>query len=259
MKNNITAIVLTKDEEKNIENCLNSLSWCSEILIIDDYSADRTITVINGIKKKEQFRNTPIKIFRRNLENDFSAQRNYGASKSIYDWLLFIDADEIVTPYLKNEIKAKLNNNAFNHKGYFIKRRDFFLGRELKYGETANVKLLRLARKNAGKWKGNVHEIWHIDGTRETLVYPLYHHPHENISGFLTKINRYSSLVAQHWIKEGRNINFWEIILYPKMKFINNYVLRLGFLDDVPGFIMAAMMSFHSFLVRGKVILAQNK
>ncbi|MBM3284233.1 glycosyltransferase family 2 protein, partial [Candidatus Gottesmanbacteria bacterium] len=204
---------------------------------------------------------------RRHLEGDFASQRNYGLSKAKGDWVLFVDADEIVSKELASEIKYRLFRlgKSFSGQakslsnqvtGFYLKRLDYFLGQWLRYGETGSIRLIRLARREAGTWKGRVHEHWGIEGKVGQLNNPLLHYSHKNISLFLKKINRYTDIVAQYWKEQGREITFWQILLYPLGKFIHNYLVRRGFLDGVPGLIMALMMSFHSFLTRGKLWLS---
>lgn len=251
----ISAIILTKNEEGNIERCLQSLLWCDEIIVIDDYSEDSTVRLISQINKKA-------KIYQRHLDGDFAAQRNFGFAKAASEWVLFVDADEEISKDLAFEIQSQISNlksqnqnlklktNQIN--GYYLKRRDWFGGKWLKYGETANVKLLRLGRKDRGQWEGKVHEVWGISGAIEELNNPILHYPHQIVSEFLKEVNWYTNLVAQYWREQGRRMGFWEIMVYPLGKFVQNYVLRLGFLDGTAGFITAVFMSFHSFAARSK-------
>lgn len=255
----ITAIILTRNEEEDIEACINSLLWCDEIIIVDDYSEDRTLKIIQNYNSK-------FKIIKNHLNDNYSEQRNFGLKKATGDWILFIDSDEIVSNELQHEIitktqyYAKAQNGDYDDvKGFYIKRKDYFLGRFLHHGETGNIKLLRLAKKNSGTWSGTVHETWTIKGRTEILQNPILHYPHHSISSFLSRINYYTDILAHAWQREGRKIHFWSIVLYPKGKFIQNYIFRLGFLDGIPGLIMAIMMSFHSFSARSKLWLLQNK
>ena len=254
----ISAVVLTKNEEENIESCLKSLDWCDEIIIVDDYSKDNTLVRIKGLGFRVKGKEGKIKIFKRHLNGDFGAQRNFGLEKAKGEWVLFIDADEGVSEGLQDEILKQvqddLNTSVRDQiKGYLIKRKDFFLGKWLNYGETSTVRLIRLAKKGGGNWVGKVHEEWKIEGKIIELNEPILHYPHPTNSSFLEKINKYTDIVAQYWLEQGRLISNWEIIFYPAGKFLQNYILRLGFLDGIPGLIMAAMMSFHSFLARGKL------
>lgn len=246
----ITAIILTKNEEKNIKDCLKSLSWCDEKIVIDDKSEDRTLEIAQKLGTKA---------YSHRLIN-FSDQRNFGLEKAKNDWILFIDADERIPQALWYEIMQYVNEPIENFNGFFLKRIDVIWGKELKHGESGTLKLLRLGKKGNGKWKGIVHEKWNISGKTETLNNPLYHYPHATVGDFLQKINKYTDLRAKELYEQGIRTNWFLILLYPKTKFILNYFIRLGFLDGLPGLITAIMMSFHSFLVRGKLwLLWQNK
>lgn len=238
----ISALILTKNEEKNIKRCLNSLVWCDEIIIIDDFSTDRT----DQVAKK-----SGAKVYKRHLGDDFAAQRNFGLSKAKNEWIFFIDADEIVTSALRDEIKEKIKESDID--GFYLKREDYFFGRVLHYGEAGNVKLLRLAQKNSGVWKRKVHEVWKVKGKISELNNPIIHYSHLTISDFISDINKYSTIHASENKRERKKYNFLFIIFHPIGKFFVNYFLKLGFLDGKQGFIMALMMSFHSFLSWSKL------
>ncbi|OGF99758.1 hypothetical protein A2153_04530 [Candidatus Gottesmanbacteria bacterium RBG_16_38_7b] len=252
----LSTVILTRNEEDNIKRCLESVIWGDEIIVIDDNSSDKTLAIVRTFHQK----NKKIKIFTRSLKGDYAAQRNFGLFKAKNKWVFFIDADEIISAQLKKEIIETLaSQNKENINGYYLKRTDYFLGRRLKCGETADIRLIRLIKKGFGSWQGRVHEVYRSTGKLGRLQNPLHHYPHKNISSFLTKINSYSDIVAQYWIEQGRSSSYWQIIAYPLIKFINNYFIKMGFLDGVPGLIMAVMMSFHSFLVRSKVYLKKKK
>lgn len=242
----ISAVVLTKNEENNIIDCLESLEWCDEIIVVDDFSQDRTVEIISNLKNKK------ITVFRRALNKDYSKQRNFGLSKAKYEWVLFVDADERASEYLRDEI-LKATSGRNNYDGYFIKRKDFMWGKELRYGETINIKLLRLARKGKGEWYGRVHERWEVKETLGQLDAFLMHYPHQTISEFLREINFYTDIRARELFDNGTKASWFSILLYPKTKFFFNYFLKLGFLDGIQGLIIAILMSFHSFLVRAKL------
>lgn len=255
----ISAIVLTKNEEKNIERCISSLSWCDEIVIIDDYSTDKTLEIIKNLKLRNKNDSEKIKIYQNNLDDDFAVQRNFGLEKVTGDWILFVDADEEVSDELASEIKLITKNSKLQVKGFFIRRKDYFGGKWLRYGEVGNIKFMRFAQKNAGKWEGRVHEEWKVPGEVKELNSPILHYPHQTITDFLLDINRYTDIVVQCWKEKGTKMGFWEIILYPMGKFLQNYIVKQGFLDGTAGFIMAIFMSFHSFLARSKYWLTNNK
>jgi len=240
----ISAIVLTKNEENNIKSCLNGLKFCDEVIVVDDNSTDDTLK----IAKKEGSR-----VYKRNLNNDFSGQRNYALSLASYDWILFVDADEIVSPELAKEISTRLKKNG-NVNGFYFKRRDIFLGKELKYGETGFLRIIRLAKRGSGEWKSSVDELWDVKGNIETFKNPLLHNSHPDLTQFLNTINERSTLNARRFYQEGVRISLKEW-LKPFFKFIDNFIFKLGFLDGTAGFVFAILMSLHSFLVRGKLYL----
>ncbi len=245
----ISAVVLTRNEEKNIVDCLESLSWCDEIIVVDDSSEDRTLEVAKKMDAK---------VFTRSFDNDFSAQRNFGLKKANGDWVLFVDADERISKALALEISNLVRSTSSGqisnkYNGFYIKRRDFMWGKELKYGETGNIWLLRLARKDAGRWVGKVHEEWKIKGKVGRLKNEIIHYPHQSITEFLKEINFYTDIRAKELFDKGVSPNSISILFYPVAKSLSNYFLKLGFLDGLQGLVFAIMMSFHSFLVRGKL------
>ncbi len=238
----ISAVILTHNNGNSIEKTLFGLTWCDELVVIDDGSTDNTIEKVKRI--------TP-HIYKRSVNGDFASQRNFGLSKSTSDWVLFIDSDEVVSPDLRHEIEMAIGRKEF--AGYFLKRDDLMFGQKLAHGETGSVRLVRLGKKDAGNWKRPVHEVWDIKGPVGFINAPLQHFPHPNISQFLDEINYYSTLNAKYFFDQGVHTNRLQIVGYPTAKLFVNYILRAGFLDGMPGAIMALMMSFHSFLTRAKL------
>ena len=159
---------------------------------------------------------------------------------------------------MQNEIEENLSDDTI-FAGFLIPRVDFLWGKKLKYGETGNIKLLRLFDKRKGELKGKVHESWVTENAVGRLVNAIYHYPHPTISEFLREINFYTDLRAEELYSQGKKTNAFFIILYPTGKFILNYFIKLGILDGVEGLIHATLMSFHSFLVRGKLFTLWQK
>ena len=250
----ISVVILTKNEEKNIIDCLETVSWADEIVIVDDNSSDRTLEVIKNLENKK------IKTYKNDLNGDFSNQRNFGLSKTTKKWVLFIDADERVSGELHEEINTIIINSKGQEKdGYFIKRKDFMWDKMLKHGETGNISLLRLAKRDAGIWMGKVHEVWQVNGKTGELDNYLLHYPHQSMDEFLREINFYSTIRAYELYENKTKVNPLDALTYPLGKFVLNYFLKLGFLDGMGGLIFSLMMSFHSFLVRSKLWLLWQK
>ena len=247
----ISAVILAKNEEKNIADCIKGLRWCDEILIVDDKSTDKTVDVA----KKNGAR-----VIMHSLENDFSRQRNYGLLEAKEQWVFFVDADERISESLAFEITNRIKESPIkNYDGFFIRRIDNMWGKKLLHGETGNIKLVRLVKKDSGKWEGQVHEIWKTKKTLGELKNPIFHYPHQTVNEFLKELNFYTDIRAKELYKKGIRVHWWFVIMYPKAKFFFNYILKMGFLDGIPGFVFAILMSFHSFLVRGKLWMLWQK
>jgi glycosyltransferase involved in cell wall biosynthesis len=244
----ISSIVLAHNNRSSIERTLKSLCWCDEMIVVDDYSEDDTTTLATKCGAV---------VIKRHLNQDFAAQRNFGIEHAKGEWILFVDSDEVVSPALAKEIEATIRSSECD--GFFLKRQDVLFRKKLQFGETANVRLLRLAKKEVGKWERPVHEVWNITGKTDTLLHPLEHYPHPTMTEFIADINHYSTVNAKLMYEEGKRVSWFDIVCYPKGKFIQNYVIRQGFRDGMPGAILAFMMSFHSFLTRGKLYAMQQK
>lgn len=244
--NKLSAVVLAKNEESNIGKCLESLSWCDEILVIDDFSTDNTSKIA---------RKHGTKVIKHNLSNNFAQQRNFGLSKTSNEWILFVDADEVVSDELRDNIKKKLQNP--DQYGYFLERKNYYYNKQLGYGEWGKTKLIRLGRKSAGRWTRAVHEHWDISKAGK-IDGMLIHNSPQSTADFLTKIERYSGIHAIENSKEDKSANFYKVIVFPIGKFLKNYLIDKGYKDGIQGFIMSTMMSFHSFLSWGQLWLQRR-
>jgi len=257
MKTKISAVILTKNEGKNIERCLKSVMFCDEVIVVDDDSTDNTLEIVHKVHKvyKVYKVHKVCKVFRRKVNGDFAGQRNFGLEKTSGEWVLFLDADEEVT----DNLKLKIKNLKFYKDAYYIPRRDFFWGKEIKHGELRQIRLkglIRLVKKNSGQWQRKVHEEFRVKNEKfkiGKLDGFINHYPHPSLKEFIKDINYYSTLRAKELYISGKKTNFLEVILFAFGKFIYNYFFKFGFLDGVEGFFYSFLMSFHSFLVRAKL------
>lgn len=243
-KLNLSALILAKNEEKNIQRAIRSLSFAREIIVINDNSSDRTAE----LAKKEG-----TKVINHQLA-DFSSSRTYGEQMASQDWILHIDADEEISPELVLSIEQTLEHP--DSTTYRFKRRDYFWDKPVVNGElkkAAERGIVRLYKKGAGKWKGEVHEEYETQGESPTLNGYLNHYPHQTIAEFISTVNTYSTKRAQELLKQGKKTNAAEVIFYPFSKFILTYFMYRGYADGAAGFVYSFMMSFHSFLVRAKL------
>ncbi len=186
------------------------------------------------------------------LISDFALARNQALKKAQGDWVLFVDDDEVVTPELATEIKKTIVAPSAPD-GFRLRRQDILFGHSLRFGETGNFCEIRLAKKGAGEWRRPVHEHWQIDGVVGQLRNPLLHIAKTSVNSFVEKINFYTDLDAREFLHSGQEFSYFELLAKPLAKFFLNYFLRLGFLDGLPGFVMAYMMSLNSLTVRVKM------
>ena len=246
----LTTIVLVKNEEVNLPRCLKSVESISdEIIVIDDQSEDRSKEIAKKYKAK---------VYLRNLDNDFSSQRNFGLEKAEGDWILFIDADEELTRDLSSEIEQAVKGKEFS--AYYLPRQDIFNHQKLKGGEFGRIKIVRLAKKEVGQWERKVDEIWQIKPEIKIgeLKGKLLHYSHQDLTQFLTSINERSTLNARYLYEQG--VKESSLALFkPLGKFFQNFFFKQGYLDGTTGFVLAVLMSLHSFLVRGKLYLLWEK
>jgi glycosyltransferase involved in cell wall biosynthesis len=246
----LSAVVLTRNEEDNIKDCILSLSFCDEIVVIDDNSKDATVRIARAHGAK---------VYKRSLHSDFAQQRNYGLKKAKGRWVLFVDADEKVSRELANEITQCVNDPILPFSGFYISRIDEIWGKRLIHGECGTISLLRLVEKGSGKWRRPVHELYDTQDKTYHLKNPLMHYPHKTLFEFIADVDSMSTIHAKANRDEKKQSNIFKIIFWPPSKFIYNYILKLGFLDGTQGFMVAAVMSFHSYLAWSKLWLTQRK
>ncbi len=242
----LSTVILAKNEQTNIIRAIESVEFSDEIIVVDDFSTDKT---------SDYAKEMGAVVYKRKLNNNFSGQRNFGLQKSRGDWILFLDADEFLTEELQAEIK-KLIKSQSKYSIYHIKRRDFMWGKELEHGEIKTVRkkgLIRLVKKGSGKWTSPVHEVFVTTLAAGRLNNFISHYPHPTVKEFLEKINFYSTLRAKELLRLKKSVSLLEIITFPAGKFLLNYFIKLGLLDGPVGFLYAFMMSLHSFLVRAKL------
>lgn len=233
MKLSIAVIASTDTFPKQF---LDSLDFADEIIFIID-STEK--------KSKKQGKKS---FYYRPLNNDFSGQRNFALEKTKGDWVLFVDDDEYVGRELRNELLTAIENEKFD--GFLLHRVDTVYHYPLRHGETSNIKLLRLARRNAGKFRRPVHEYWQVKGKIGNLYSPLYHIKDHFVSGFISRMDQYGKIDSQILNKENKPFTWWRLFFNPVIKFKLNYYLKLGFLDGLPGLFLAYLMSVQSLSVR---------
>ncbi len=229
----ISAIIITLNEEKNIERCLRSLDFVDEIILLDSHSTDKT---------KEIAKKFTAKISQVDWAG-FGKTKELARQKASGNWVFSIDADEEVSTKLKEEILQAVQNNFYS--GYFILRKSNFLGKWINHSGWYPDFVLRLFQKETGKFDDSlVHEQVRVKGEIGYLNYPLRHYTYPNLELYFKKLKRYTALSAQQLYQRNGRAYPWDLIFRPPATFIKMYLLKLGFLDGWQGLILAILSGY---------------
>ena len=239
----ISAIILTKNSAKLIDDCLASISWVDEIILVDSDSTDSTA------EKGEKYDN--LKVVQK--QGNFSEKRNYGAQKASGEWLFYIDTDERVTPLLKDEIQEVIRDPFF--EAYAIPRKNILLGHEMKHGGWWPDYVLRLIKKDTlDKWEGALHEQPKIKGEIGKLVNPLVHITHRSLSEMIEKTNDWSGVEAKLLYKSNHpEVVWWRFISVALREFWYRGIKKMGFLDGTVGIIEIIYQMYSRMITYAKL------
>lgn len=250
----ISAVVITGNEENVIGECLKSLAWCDEIIVVDDFSTDGTLKRISNFELRIKNKNK-LKIFQRKLNGDFAGQRNFAGTKASGDWLLYVDADEAATADLSQEIISAIKNDGFS--AYEIPRLNYYLGLLWPKKE----KIIRLMKKTHLRgWRGKVHETAEVWGTIGLIKNALIHHTHRNLSDMVDKTNKWSEteadlrLMADHPV-----VGPWRLMRVMVSAFVDSYLRDEGWKAGTTGMIESIYQAFSMFITYAKLWERQNK
>ncbi|TGN03089.1 glycosyltransferase family 2 protein [Leptospira dzoumogneensis] len=240
----ISACIITLNEEDNIERCLSSLDFVNEIIVLDSGSKDKTESIA---KKKGA------KVVLRKFD-DYVSQKNHVISLAENPWILTLDADEELSPGLKEEIKSLFKNGEPEEDGFIIPRLTMYMGKWIRHGGWYPNYRARLFLKSKGKFVGGkVHEAVELSGKRKKLKHPVFHYSYENLFDHVSFINRYSELAATEKFGKGKRSGLFLALLEAGYKSFWMYFVRLGFLDGRRGLILAIMGFYYNFLKYTKV------
>jgi glycosyltransferase involved in cell wall biosynthesis len=245
----LSAVVITRNEEANIERCLKSLAFCDDIVVVDSCSTDNTVEIARKFTSNVVTRPW----------SGYAEQKNYANSLAKHDWILSIDADEEVSPELQNEIKQLLNSSPELH-AYHMPRKTIHFGQWIRYGGWYPNRLVRLFRKSKGTWSDKeLHEAWVTEGNAGSLTSDLIHYSFDGISDQVERNNHYSTLGAVKLRREGRNFSTLRLLTKSASKFFETYFLKFGFLDGYPGFIISVSAAYSVFLKWAKLWELENE
>ena len=243
----LSAIVITRNEAANIADCLDSVAFCDERIVVDCGSSDDTVAIArrNGARVVEH------------AWQGFGAQKSYALSLATGDWVLSIDADERVTPRLAGAIEAAVDGDA---DGYEVPRLSSFCGRQMRHSGWYPDHVLRLFRRGTARFTdAPVHERVVSAGKVARLAEPLIHHPVARLEDALSRMDRYSTAGAEELVGSGRRVSFWSGIGHGLGAFLRTYLLRGGFRDGAEGFLLAVANAEGSYYRYMKAWLAARR
>ncbi len=220
----ISLAVITRNEEVKLRECLDSVPFADEVVVVDSGSTDRTCEIAAAAGAV---------VYSRPFE-DFSSQKNFAMEKTRGEWVLLLDADERLSPGLQSEIQKTIANpRALD--GYFLRRDNYLFGGRMRFGANASDWQLRLIRSKKGRFEGVVHERIVLEGKASRLQKPLMHYSTRTLAEYKTKFALFCPLDAERLWKEGKKPTFYHLLIKPLLEFVYFYFVKFGFLDGSRG------------------------
>jgi glycosyltransferase involved in cell wall biosynthesis len=240
----LSVVVVTLNEEERIRECLESVVWADEIIVVDAESQDKTAAIARELTDHVIVRPWP----------GFPAQKNFGLAQATSDWVLSLDADETVSPELRTEITTILTAGG-TADGYMVSRHNIFWGRWVRHGGLYPDWQVRLFRRGRGRFVDRaVHEAITVDGTVARLRGHLEHRSYRDVADFLARADRYTSLAAEEAMAAGRPSRpLMDLVARPAGRFLSMYVARGGFLDGWRGFLLATLYAYYVLMRSAKI------
>ena len=239
----LSVVLITKNEELNLDDCLHSVDFADEIVIVDSGSTDKTPFIAKRHGAKFSVREF----------DNFSAQKNHAIEIASGDWILLLDADERVSSSLKSEI-LHATRTLGEVQGYWIPRLNFFFGSPMRYGAGYHDRQLRLIQKGKGVFTGLVHERIELQGSAKMFNNFLEHYSSKDLNDYWKRFNLYTQLEAEQMVKKGKKPHLGHLLIKPFLEFLYFYFIKLGFLDGWRGFQYQSLSSYYSFTRYSKAL-----
>jgi glycosyltransferase involved in cell wall biosynthesis len=241
-------VLAIRNEEKNIRECLEHLEWADEVIVVDDMSTDNSVKICREYTQK---------IISHDCKDSISDNRNLGIKESSGDWILQLDADEVITPELAQEMRQAVNDARYI--AYRIPRKNYFLGKWIRgcgWYPDANI---RLFKKGAAWWPPEIHDVLHIREEEKVgnLKNAMIHYSYRSLQQYFEKFNRYTTRLAQEEYEKGHRVNsvnfFLCFILKPLYWVLRKYFLQAGFRDGFWGFFISCSSGLVIFFTHAKL------
>lgn len=242
----ITVLIPTYNEERLIARAITCAKFANEVLVIDSHSTDRTVEIAESLQ---------CRILQRKFDN-FSNQKNYAISQAKNDWILVLDADEYLTYELRKELISTVADP--KHLAYKMPFKNYFLNRFIDYGSNGNKIKLRFFNRKSCQYEGLVHEQLICKGSTGVFRGKILHYTYKDLQHFFEKKNQYSQLQAQQLYARKKQTGQIQLVFKPAYRFLNEYILRLGFLDGVAGLTSTAMNGYGVLSRYVKLLILQG-
>lgn len=239
----ISAVVIAYNDEPNMRPCLESVAWADELIVVDSFSTDSTEKIAREFTDK---------VFQHEFKG-FGRLRNEAISHASHNWIFSLDTDERATPEIRQEIQRVLGEGP-QADAYFVPRKNSFLGRPIRYcGWYPDYRQPQLFRKDRMQYREDlVHEGFELDGPIGYLKEHVIQYPFRDINHYLRKMERYTELMAQRMLDQGRRFRTHQLITHPWFTFTKMYLFRRGFLDGMPGLILSMLYAYYTFVKYAK-------
>ncbi len=235
----VTAIIPSFNEEHNIVQAIASVEWCDEIIVVDSFSTDNTVSLAK--------KNGATVVSHEYIHS--AAQKNWIIPQAKHEWIFLLDADERTSPKLIDEIEKLLAKPEQMADSYWIHRENHFLGKKINYSGWQNDKVIRLFKRDKCRYENKkVHAEVITDGKVSTLKNKIIHFTYKDFNHYMDKLNRYTSLSAKDYESKTKKVTFFHLWIKPFARFIKHYILKLGFLDGKEGFIISRLSAYTVFL-----------
>jgi glycosyltransferase involved in cell wall biosynthesis len=241
--NKISVVISAWNEEAKIERTISSVMWADEIIFVDSDSTDKTVALAKKYTKK---------IYHRPNNPMLNVNKNFGFTKATGDWILSLDADEVISKELAQEIKAVSSQQI---AGYWIPRKNIIFGKWIEHGLWWPDKQLRFFRRGHGKYpEKHVHEYLAVDGPTDTLIESMVHYNYETVSQYMRKLDTiYTENEVANLLATDYQLAWYDAIRFPASDFLKVYFAQEGYKDGLHGFVLALLQSLYSLVVFAKL------
>ena len=235
----VSAFIVCMNEARNIKRCLESIQWCNEIIVIDSGSTDGTLEICQQMGARVIHREWP----------GYVEQKRFGLERSSGDWVLNLDADEEVSPELREEILSNLRANTGEIDGYELSRVVFYLNRWWRKGGWYPEFRLRLCRRSKTSWGGaDPHEKAIVHGPTTRLKGELWHYTYRTMTDHIQRLNQHSTSAARTMHRNNKSLSIVSILFNPIGRFVKFYLLKKGYREGAPGLVVALFEAFYVLL-----------